>query len=77
MPFRLAIVLSSNPFNFVSAHCYEWISGVKNTCIDNVNWITAHNYGKQKWHSFSPSLKLILTGNILGLNIGGGGGHKM
>ena len=24
--------------------------------IDKVNWITAHNYGKLKWHLFSPSL---------------------
>ena len=30
MPFRLAIVVSSNPSNFVNAHCYERVSGVKN-----------------------------------------------
>ena len=35
--------------------------------IDNVNWITAHNYGKPKWHSFSPSLNW--KGKILGLDI--------
>ena len=23
--------------------------------IDKVKWITAHNYGKPKWHSFKPS----------------------
>ena len=28
--FRLATVVSSNPFNFVNAHCYEWVSSVKN-----------------------------------------------
>ena len=26
--------------------------------IDKVNWITAHNCGKPKWHSFSPKFKL-------------------
>ena len=26
--------------------------------IDKVNWITAHDYGKPKCHSFSPSFKL-------------------
>ena len=30
MSFRLATVMSSNPFNFVNAHYYEWVSGVKN-----------------------------------------------
>ena len=25
--------------------------------IDEVNWITAHNYGEPKWHLFSPSLR--------------------
>ena len=46
MPFRLATVVNSNPFNFVNAHCYEWDSSVKNShSFDNVNWITAHNYG--------------------------------
>ena len=25
--------------------------------IDQVNWITAHNYGEPKWHLFSPCLK--------------------
>ena len=28
--FQLATVVSSNPFNFVNAHCYEWMSSVKN-----------------------------------------------
>ena len=36
--------------------------------IDKVKWITAHNYGQQKWHSFTPSLTLY---NQAG---GGGGG---
>ena len=35
--------------------------------IDKVNWITAHNYGKPKWHSFIPSF--IWKGEILDLNI--------
>ena len=55
MSFRLATVLSSNPLKFVNVHCYERVSGVR-MHIDKVNWITAHNYGKPKWHSFSPSL---------------------
>ena len=28
--FRLATVMSSNPFNIVNAHCYELMSSVKN-----------------------------------------------
>ena len=51
MSFRLATVVSSNLFNFVNAHCYERVSDER-MCIDKVNWITAHNYGKPKWHSF-------------------------
>ena len=35
--------------------------------IVKVNWITAHNYGKSKWHSFSPSLSW--KGEILGIDI--------
>ena len=35
--------------------------------IDKVNLITAHNCGKPKWHSFTPSLSW--KGRILGLNI--------
>ena len=30
MSFRLATVVSSNSFNIVNAHSYEWVSGVKN-----------------------------------------------
>ena len=35
--------------------------------IDKVNWITAHNYGKPKWHSVSTSLRW--KQKIWGLNI--------
>ena len=28
--FPLATVVSSNQFSFVSAHCFEWVSSVKN-----------------------------------------------
>ena len=54
--------VSSNPFNFVNAHCYELqLSGVMR--IDRVNWITAvaccHNCGMPIWHPFTSSLKLI------------------
>ena len=35
--------------------------------IDQVNWITAQNYGELKWHLFSPSLSL--KGKILALDI--------
>ena len=34
---------------------------------DKVNWITAHNYGKPKYHSFSPNLSC--KGKILVLDI--------
>ena len=37
------------------------------TCIDKVKWITAHNCGKPKWHSFTP--KLSWKGKIWGLDI--------
>ena len=33
-------------------------------CIDKVKWITAHNCGKPKWHSFTP--KLSWKGKIWG-----------
>ena len=66
MTFWLATAASSNPFKFVNMHCYERVSGVK-MHIDKVNWITAHNYGKPKWHSFSPSLSYKMK--ILGLDI--------
>ena len=35
--------------------------------IDEVKWITAHNCGKLKWHSFTPSLSW--KGTIEGLDI--------
>ena len=35
--------------------------------IDKVKWITAHNYGQPKWHSFTPSLSW--KRKILGLDI--------
>ena len=31
------------------------------------NWITAHNYGRPKWHSLKSSLSW--KGNILGIDI--------
>ena len=62
MPFRLATVVSSNPFNFVNA--LFWCKQMR---IDRVIWITAHNYGKPKWHSFMPSLSW--KGEVLDLDI--------
>ena len=35
--------------------------------IDQVNWITAYNYGEPKWHLFGHSS--IWIGKILGLDI--------
>ena len=40
--------------------CKEW-------CIVRVNWITAHNCGRPKWHSFMSSLSW--KGKLCGLNI--------
>ena len=42
--------------------------------IDQVNWITAHNYGEPKWHLFSPSLSW--QGKIVGLNIASQNGPR-
>ena len=48
MPFRLSMVGSSNPINcsipLLTMH------------VNKVKWINAHNCGKPKWHSFTPTL---------------------
>ena len=57
MPFRLAIVVSSNPINLINAHSLYYIETRSWTMrIDNVKWITAHSCGKQKWQLFASSL---------------------
>ena len=66
MPFRLATVVSSNPLNFINAHSLHQ-KPLLTMRIDKVKWITAHNCGKPKWHSFTPSLSW--KGKILGLDI--------
>ena len=39
-----------------TVHEAQRVSIVKGMRIDQVNWITVHNYGEPKWHLFSPSL---------------------
>ena len=51
MPFRLAIAVSSRPINFINVHSLHQKPLVA-IRIDKINWITAQNYGKSKWHSF-------------------------
>ena len=53
---RLAIVVNSNPMNFINVyvHSLHW----KPARFNRVKWITAHNCGKPKWHSFKPGFAL-------------------
>ena len=60
MPFRLAIVVSSNPITFINVHSLH-----QKPARNNAH--TAHNCDKPKWHSFTPSLSW--KGEILGLDI--------
>ena len=46
---------------------YERVSIVQGMRVDQVNWITADNYGEPKWHLFSPSLSW--KAKIWGLDI--------
>ena len=51
MSFWLVIVVSRNSIQFCQyTFLKERVAGV-----DNINWITAHDYGKPKCHSFMPS----------------------
>ena len=69
MPFWLAIIVSSNPINFINAHSLHQNPALNNAhCdIDIVKWITAHNCGKPTWHSFKTSFSW--KGKILGVDI--------
>ena len=66
MPFQLAIVVSSNPINFINVHSLHQ-NPLVTMRIDKAKWTTAPNCGKPKWHSFKPSLSW--KGTILGLDI--------
>ena len=52
MPFWLATVVSSNPFNFVNADYYEWVSGVKNISLfsGEVTLLTLRWVEIKAWH---------------------------
>ena len=66
MLFRLTKVGSSNPVNFINRRSLH-LNLLLTMGIDKVEWITVHNCGKLKWHSFTS--RLSLKDNILGLNI--------
>ena len=53
MPFRLATVASSNPFNSSNAHSLHQ-KPLLTMRINKDKLITAHHRGKLKWHSFTP-----------------------
>ena len=48
---------------------HQRVSIVWGMRIDQVNWITAHNYGEPKWHFFSPSLSWKAKKKKMGLDI--------
>ena len=56
-----------NPFNFVNAHFTRVCCWCKKMHIDTVNGITAHIYGRTKWHSLTLSLRW--KGKIWSINI--------
>ena len=57
MPFRLAIVVSSNPVNLINAHSFITLETRLWTMrIDKVKWITARSCGKPKCHSYASTL---------------------
>ena len=61
MVFPLAIVVSSNPINFISAHSLHQ-NPLLTMHMDKDKWITVHKKyycGMPKWHSFTSSLTLI------------------
>ena len=55
MPFRLAIIVSSNPTNFNNVHSLHQKPARNTIRIDKVKWITGHSCDKPKWYSFPPS----------------------
>ena len=67
MSFRLAKVVSSNPIIFINVHSLHQQPARLKMCIDKVEWISAHNYDKPKWHSCTPSFSW--KGKILDLDI--------
>ena len=56
MSFRLVIVVSRNPINLINLHFLHQQPARLKIRIEKVEWISAHNYDKPKWHSFTPSL---------------------
>ena len=46
MSFWLAIVVSSNPINFINVDSLHQQPARLKIRIDEVEWISAHNYGK-------------------------------
>ena len=54
--FKMMILYSSEQKSIQLCQCIFLHELVQRMHIDKVNWITAHNYGKPKYHSFTPSL---------------------
>ena len=65
--FRLALVVSSNPNNFINVHSLHQQPARSNMRTDEVEWISAHSYDQPKWHSFTPSFSW--KGESLNLDI--------
>ena len=64
MSYRLVRVVRIIHLTLSMHILHECVAGVKNAhWIDKVNWIPAHNYGRPKWHSFTP--RHCLTRNKL------------
>ena len=71
MPFRLAtIIVSSNPTNFVNAHCYEQVSGVTAHSLhqkpdrNNAHWQSWLEYCSQLWQAEILGLGIV-SQNVL------------
>ena len=73
MSFRLAIVVSSNPINFINVHFFLHQQPMRiKMRIGEVEWIIAHNCGKQKRESFKPKFSWkweILDIDIVSQNV--------
>ena len=68
MPFWPATVVSSNPINSDNAHSLHQRPALTMR-IDKVKWITAHNYGRPKYHAFTSSLGWNVTFFALTLSL--------
>ena len=77
MPFRLAIVVSSNPMNLINAHSLVTLDTRSWTMrIDKVKWITARSCGKKKCDPASQNQqKVAWPSFVLWLEIGDQGQH--